>query len=387
MAVGSITVSSNPALIPATQPDDGSSVFPVVLVIDEAAGVNWEGGASAFVDALEADYSDLQVTQADGVTPVAFGVAQFSQVGGSRKLIIHLGVPTLNSAVATDYVLHCGVAGGPYENKAGVYPAADNWRGLWTLEEAAAGSGTPDVYQDWTANANHGDDYVVATGKDGKVALGQQFTGVSSSGTDHIVVPYHSSLNMPNAMTIMAWIRPISITHIIRTIAARDLNGMRVFAFIQNSARFRAFVFRDDGRFTDIESTGGHLSAGVWSHVALTYEYVTSGTSIAKFYVDGQCIATNNACVGPLASKTNALWIGAREYSGAEGYFDGNIDEVGFCARTLSANWMLTISNSQATNDAFWTVGEFVSAAARYPAARRSRIYRLGPRLTQLGVI
>ena len=69
LGTGAVTISSNHTLIPATMPDDGSTVFPVVLVLDEAAGVNWEGGAPAFVDALEADYSDLQVTQADGVTP------------------------------------------------------------------------------------------------------------------------------------------------------------------------------------------------------------------------------------------------------------------------------------------------------------------------------
>ncbi len=80
LGTGAVTISSNPALIPATQPDDGSSVFPVVLVLDEAGSVNWEGGAAAFIDALEADYSDLQVTQADGETTVPFGVAQFSQV-------------------------------------------------------------------------------------------------------------------------------------------------------------------------------------------------------------------------------------------------------------------------------------------------------------------
>ncbi len=386
MAVGSITVSSNPALIPATMPDDGSSVFPVVLVIDEAAGVNWEGGAAAFIDALEADYSDLQVTQADGETPVAFGVAQFSQVAGSRKLIIHLGAPTLNSAVATDYMLHAGVEGGPFENRASVYPAADGWRGAWPLEEAAVGTGTADVYQDWTANANHGDDYVAATGKEGKVGLGQQFTGVSGGGTDRIIVPYHTSLNTPNALTVMAWIKPVAV-NIVRNIAGRDLVGARVFVFSQDSSGLRAFVFNDAGGVTDVVSAPGYLSANTWAHVALTYQYVADNTSIAKFYVDGQLIYTKDTCRGPLASKTNALWIGAKEYVGYEGYFDGNIDEVGFCARTLSANWMLTVSNSQGSNASFWTVGEFVSAAARYPAARRAQIYRLGPRLVAGGIL
>ena len=86
-----LPVTTNPAYVTATMPDDGSSVFPTALVVDEARGINWEGGAASFIDGLASDYSDLQVTQADGETPVAFGVAQFSQVAGSRLLVLHRG--------------------------------------------------------------------------------------------------------------------------------------------------------------------------------------------------------------------------------------------------------------------------------------------------------
>lgn len=99
-----LPVTTNPAYVTATMPDDGSSVFPTALVVDEARGINWEGGAASFIDGLASDYSDMQVTLADGETPVPFGVEEFSQTSGSRQLVVHMGIPSLSASTITDSI-------------------------------------------------------------------------------------------------------------------------------------------------------------------------------------------------------------------------------------------------------------------------------------------
>ncbi len=365
---GSLTVSSNPALIPATQPDDGSSVFPVVLVLDEAGSVNWEGGAAAFIDALEADYSDLQVTQADGETPVAFGVAQFSQVGGSRKLIIHLGVPTLNSAVATDYVLHCGVAGGPYENKAGVYPAADGWLIAAPLEEA---SGNRDNWPDDRTLSPQGD----ATQAAGKIGYGV-YTGNSDDNYLLLSSITEAQLNV----TFLVWANFPSMVYTNAKFVQRT--GWDTWEYRRLKYDTREVRFVVGG-----VASGQVLGAPLGEWMMLVGRLRTPGINYPEC-ADSQSLyykADGSKTAGPVTNVGRTH--GFRFMEQVVRCMYGTGDEVRAVARWLSDNWIETVHKADWSNDAFWTVGEFVSAAARYPAARRSRIYRLGPRLTQLGVI
>ena len=113
MAIGThyVTIASNPDAVAAPMPDGGVSSFAADLVIDEVAGVNWEGGAASFVSGLQAGAVDLQVTLADGETAVPFAIKQFSQTVGARKLIIGMGLPALASASPTQYQLWRGGVG------------------------------------------------------------------------------------------------------------------------------------------------------------------------------------------------------------------------------------------------------------------------------------
>ena len=55
----SLTIDS--AQVPANMPDGGESGFPIVLVIDNTAGVNWEGDAASIFAKVVTYANDITV--------------------------------------------------------------------------------------------------------------------------------------------------------------------------------------------------------------------------------------------------------------------------------------------------------------------------------------
>ena len=390
-----LPVTTNPAYVTATMPDDGSSVFPTALVVDEARGINWEGGAASFIDGLASDYSDMQVTLADGETPVPFGVEEFSQLYGSRKIVAHMGIPSLSASTITELLLWRGIPGGPHEDRNGVYANSDGYCGVWPLNEqnigAPGGTGT-DVYADWTGNTSPGKDYVSNMGKDGVIGKGQQFSGKTSGGTDRIVVPYSSNLDTPNAITISLWVYPLSDgdgASVIECITGRDSINKKGWMIFQggrsyDELRVMMYYAPEIGSWMDFRITDV-FSMNIWTHVAITYKYVGMGTSIVATYVNGQQVFYRNDRNGPLTSYNNDLWIGAREYTGSENYFDGAIDDLQLHRVARSENWIKTNYNISINNSVFWTIGEEVIFTTRFPAAHRSKNFKMGPKLVYVG--
>ena len=77
--------------------------------------------------------------------------------------------------------------------------------GVWHLDKDSAGAGAANVYDDSTIHTNHGDDYVSATAKDGKILGGQQFGGVD----DYIDCGNDASLNV-SYLTVQLWLNVTS---------------------------------------------------------------------------------------------------------------------------------------------------------------------------------
>jgi hypothetical protein len=86
-----------------------------------------------------------------------------------------------------------------------------------------------------------------------------------------------------------------------------------------------------------------------------------------------------------LTSYNNDLWIGAREYTGSENYFDGAIDDLQLHRVARSENWIKTNYNISINNSVFWTIGEEVIFTTRFPAAHRSKNFKMGPKLVYVG--
>ena len=341
-----IPLTSNPDKVPATMPDGGVSVLDGVLEIVEG-GDNWEGGAQSFIDGLAADYSDLQITTEADV-PVAFGIRQFNQTPGSRELRAGIGLPSLSSAVGTVYKLWRGYTGGAAENKAGVVPTASGFQGYWPLEEQNSGAATgAAIYEDWTSNGYTGSDYVVNTGKAGKVANGQDFT---YSETDHIqlsTIPY-----IPQ-YTIQAWSYAGAYQLRDGLLSITDNNGL---LFRRDFVTQMWFVWWEAGGAKSLRAT---MAEGEWELWTATYD----GTSL-RIYRNSVNVEGRLANAHVAFNRDDDIGI----FPGSQWSWNGSIDEAQIHSAARSADWITTYYNMTSNNDTFWTVGaeEAVGGGAYY---------------------
>jgi len=339
-----LSIASNPAVIPANMPDDGSSVFAGDLVIDEAAATNWEGGAATFINGLAADLSDLRVTSDDTLVEIAWGVKQFSQVGGSRKLIVGLGLPALDGAAATTYRLYRGCTGGPFEDKAGVCPVADGYLQYLALEEAAGN------FDDWTTNGYDGvrNGPTVAAGLIGQ---GQQL----DANNEHVLLT--SAYGLKTAATWTLWIKPAVLNgndygtrgyrqgHMCRE------NGIR---WLENNA------FRDAAWPTTLNT---------WTYIGYRYDG-TNYTAWRRNAVDGYdsvLHAKGTNCYAPSSIGENSADT-----------LVGIADEHVFESVCRTENWVMTRYACQGDNGGFWTVGAEEQLREVVPPLHLGEIARQG---------
>ncbi|NLJ35758.1 MAG: LamG domain-containing protein [candidate division WS1 bacterium] len=354
-----LPVTTNPAYVTATMPDDGSSVFPTALVVDEARGINWEGGAASFIDGLASDYSDMQVTLADGETPVPFGVEEFSQTSGSRQLVVHLGIPSLSASVGTELLLWRGVGGGPYESRSGVYSPDDGHLWYWPMNEASGD------LADWTGNEYTGtrNGHVAATGV---IGVGQEFNG---SG-DCIEVAKRNDDNV--AVTCGMWVYSTRWPD-YECLGRRHGTGRTALYLRQHS--FGIYYWTGN-------TFRGLISVGInqWHYCA-----VVGNDSYLRTYVWDTANGLRQNDTGVPALWCAPDMVGSDHWNQA---FKGTLDGYSLQTVARSAAWLQTTAQLEYYNDAFWSFGEEADTAAkRYPAARRAQIYRLGPRLVAGGIL
>jgi len=157
---------------------------------------------------------------------------------------------------------------------------------------------------------------------DGKVGEAFSFDGDG----DYVSVGHDDSLNMTNAITVDAWIRP----------SGTGLNNGIIL--MKNYLKYGLIWLPGTGKITfslDIGGWADHLSTstvpvGEWTHVAGTYD----GSNV-KIYINGSLDATHPR-TGSIATSTGNLTLGYR--SGVDEYFYGLIDEVEIFNRALTAN-------------------------------------------------
>lgn len=357
-----IPVTSNPALVPSAQAN-----FTADLIIDEALAINDEGSALAFVRALAADYSDLQVTNNAGDVNWSFNVDEFDQTPGTTKLVMAIRIPSLSGAVGVVAKPWRGCTGGPFSSGPNTYRVADGWAARYSLKEAAAGTGTADVYKDSTANVNDGDDWVSAVGKTGQVGLGQQF-----DGDDYITVPRHASLEPTAALTVSAWVNFDDITPAANeNIVGKHIGGAGGgYQLYLNSSTEMWWLLRDGGvSFWLMRPYPG--AAGTYMYVAATYDDAANELRL-QFNGTSHSAVTARA----LPHTIRDLTIGAYIPGTAE--LNGYLDELHVCSVARAVDWLTTEYNCGDDNDAFWTVG------AEQPVAVPPHTFGDLPGLTQI---
>jgi hypothetical protein len=133
---------------------------------------------------------DITFSASDGATQLDHEVEEYDPASGT--LVAWVRIPVLSASVDTVIYVYYGYSGvtSPTENPTAVWD--NHYVGVWHLKEDAVGTGAANLYTDSTANANHGDDFVSATGQAGQISGGQAFDGVD----DYIDCGNDSSLDV-----------------------------------------------------------------------------------------------------------------------------------------------------------------------------------------------
>ena len=206
-------------------------------------------------------------------------------------------------------------------------PVAD-----WRLDETSW-NGTAGEVSDSSGNGLDGVRVGSATPAPAKVCNGASLNG----STDYLEIADDNRLDITNALTVMAWVRPDTIPASgLKSIVSKDEN----YEFHINSSGNIFWWWQTSGGATrTLTSSGASLSPGNWYHVAIVY----SSTGLQKIYIDGVERASSTRSE-TLLVNADPLQIGADQgYPGRQ--FDGLIDEVRIYDAALDATQVSVAMN------------------------------------------
>ncbi|MDA0990610.1 MAG: DUF2341 domain-containing protein [Verrucomicrobia bacterium] len=222
------------------------------------------------------------------------------------------------------------------------------YAGVWHLNETGVVNRV-----DATTNANHAVPYQYSSSNavDGWIDGADQFGGPQ---TNALRVSNSSSINMTNAITVSAWIRPDrwdADNVIVRRDEAyrlynRDTRPTPVGP--RNSAL--TFKLRGDVA-TEVNWPDSNMSTGEWAYVVGTYDRVGPGNNF-RLYVNG-AVVIDAAASGAIPITSDDLMIGMK--SDGSQNFQGIIDEVRVSAVARSADWIFACWTNQQPASGFLT--------------------------------
>ncbi len=207
------------------------------------------------------------------------------------------------------------------------YTPPDALRGYWRMDEGTGQQiGDASAYR---ANGTLGSTDA-AESSDPAWTPGIHGTALAFDGSDdRITVPMTRALNVSEAFTVSAWMRPNETGEQALVDADPDdyddtVDGYTLF---QASSGI-GLAYGDD---TIDTVTGGSLSTGTWHHVAATGDGDT-----VRLYIDGQQVASTPQDAN-LTPDTGTMTLGWQECSGCERPFNGTLDAVRVSSRARTA--------------------------------------------------
>lgn len=267
----------------------------------------------------------------------------------AEDLAFSIGETTLSNLVETSYSMpqldynttyYWRVAA---SNSAGDSPWSQVWDFTTTTETIDV-----DLVGHWTMENGSGNTLIDYSGK-GNDATIQNTSGVSlvpgklgqalrltGSINRYASVPHNSTLDINEAITIAAWIKPTAIQR-KQILSKSGPDGYEFSIFETGKLEFR--INRESsGTDYRINSSGDYIADGqTWSHVAVTFDGTTS-----KIYING--VEDNSATYSPLQinSNTTELQIGAKY---GNNRWTGDLDEIRLYKRALSGSEIASLAN------------------------------------------
>lgn len=170
---------------------------------------------------------------------------------------------------------------------------------------------------------------------------GKVCDGLVVDGGGYLVVPDHSDFDITDELTVMAWLRPDSLS-----VAGHD----NLYSFLSKDTNYEFHIQRNgsilwwwgDGSIT---TASGLVSEGVWQHVAFVY---SRSAGIMQIYVDGSLVASRSYSAS-LPVNNDPFYIGTDKATGGGEMsgrrFYGAIDEVRVYSEALSAAQISDLMN------------------------------------------
>jgi hypothetical protein len=180
-------------------------------------------------------------------------------------------------------------------------------------------------------------------------------------GGDQLTIPASEDLNLTEAFTLEAWIKPEAEAEYGHLFAKEDASEVNAAYVITEHGSKLAAHLGVPG--VQKESPSEALEVGPWQHIAATFD----GGRV-RLYVNSELVGT--APVAEILSTNGALRIGDSAIWGSGKGFDGRIDEVRIYDRALSADEAADI-NRPIFNQPFYVAafpGE-VGTTVIFPAA------------------
>ena len=216
--------------------------------------------------------------------------------------------------------------------------------GYWNFNDGTA--------NDSSGNGNHGTYTNGASASTNVPTGGGAMSLAVGGGTQHVLVPDSSSLDISGSITITAWVqRSANGWGAILAKSPSDVSNINFPGNYElrlgNGDGIMDFLWEDGtpNMFTNIVDTGGSVAAGTWSHIAL------SGTNSGaySFYIDGVATSSGTTPANFLTDQNNnPLYLGSR--GDLFTTLNGGLDEISIWDQALDAGQIDSIFQNGVTS-------------------------------------
>jgi len=313
--------------------------FPILISRTDAdLRVTGSGGHMG-----QSDGGDILFTLVDAVTKIDHEIESYTASTGA--LVAWVEIPALSAASNTQIYIYYGNAS-----------AADQWNpaGTWEGSFVAVWHLGSDFLD--STSGNHDATNVGSTGVAGIAGSGRDFNGSSN----YINTNYSPSFSSNQDFTISVWTSPDTATGRDLIFGSEDADGSpHTEVNWRDDTNIVGFHLRDDansGSAPDCSNTT--VNNGTFHQI--TYVHDDNASPSLVTYFDGAALC-NNAANNANGAHTHGcpLFLGASNLcgTGAQGFLNGQIDEVRISNSLRSAGWIQTSYNSISSPSTFYSVG------------------------------